>query len=334
MGLRIPRGAGFEAGCVIPELRGVNVAVLYGGISAEREVSLISGERMCEALVKSGVDVTPVDVDLNFDAEYVRMLGVDMACIALHGEFGEDGQVQAILEEAGIPYTGSDAASSRLAMDKYAAKRAYYSAGLSIPADRMISTKAGFYPEALDGLHFPVVVKPSDSGSSLGVFICETMKDVAAAIDAQSPLVSSVLIEEFVHGREFTISVLGDHALEPIEIQTKRQFYDFNAKYNDNDTRYLLPAPITPFQKRLLQRSAEVAHTSLGCRDVSRTDIILSFDGTPFVLETNTIPGMTTHSLLPMAASVAGLEFHELVAALAIRAWERGVQELPLREAV
>ena len=317
---------------VIPELRGVNVAVLYGGISAEREVSLISGERVCQALVDAGVDVTPVDVDLSFDAEQVELLGIDMAVIALHGEFGEDGQIQAILEEAGIPYTGSDAASSRLAMDKYAAKRAYYKAGLSIPADRMISTKSAFIPGALDGLHFPLVVKPSDSGSSLGVFICETMEEVKKALLAQSPVVSSVLVEEFISGREFTVSVLGDKSLEPIEIQTKRKFYDFEAKYNDNDTRYLLPAPITPFQKMMLERTAEVAHRSLGCRDVSRTDIILSFDGTPFVLETNTIPGMTTHSLLPMAARVAGLEFHELVAALAIRAWQRNSEGL--REAV
>lgn len=334
MGMRDPSPSPFETGCVIPELRGVNVAVLYGGISAEREVSLVSGERVCQALVQSGVDVTPIDVDLNFDADYIRALGVDMAYIVLHGEFGEDGQVQAILEEAGIPYTGSDAAASRLAMDKYAAKRAYYAAGLSIPADRMLSTKSVFDPRVLDGMHLPLVVKPSDSGSSIGVFICETIEDVAAAIKAQGPLVSSVLIEEFVHGREFTVTVLGDAALEPIEIQTKRKFYDFEAKYNDNDTRYLLPAPITPFQKKLLQRTAEVAHRSLNCRDVSRTDIILSFDGTPFVLETNTIPGMTSHSLLPMAARLAGLEFHELVGALAIRAWERGQKQDGLREAV
>ncbi|MDD5428662.1 MAG: D-alanine--D-alanine ligase [Candidatus Omnitrophica bacterium] len=286
------------------------VAVLAGGPSNEREISLRSGTAVHKALVREGIDVFFIDVRDNI-YDIIRSERMDVAFLALHGKFGEDGTVQNILESAGIRYTGSGAGSSRLALDKIASKEAFVKNNIPTPGYLTV-TKRGFRPGDLDALKMPVVVKPQFEGSSIGLSVVKDRPELEGAVNKAFEYGPNVLVEKYVSGRELTVGILNDKPLPVIEIVPKSKVYDFKAKYSDPDTQYLVPAPIGEGERALAQSLGLRSHEVLGCRSFSRTDMILDAAGNIFVLEVNTIPGMTERSLLPKAAAAAGVSFGKL----------------------
>ncbi len=282
-----------------------HVAVLYGGPSSEREVSLRSGAAVAAGLRTAGYDVTAVDVT-GWDVQLPP--GIEAAFIALHGAFGEDGTLQELLEKRGVPYTGSDPAGSRNAFDKRLSKDIFVRAGVPTP-DYEILTDPGRRRLAL-----PVVTKPPREGSSIGVQIVMREEEWAPAFAATAQHDPEVLVEQFIPGRELTVGIVGDEALPVIEIVAPDGNYDFDAKYKytKGKTQYLVPAPITPEQQRQCQDYALRAFKALGCRGLSRLDFRLDAAGRLYLLENNTIPGFTETSLLPKAARVRGWEFPDL----------------------
>lgn len=305
-------------------LRGRSVHVLCGGFSNEREVSLASGAAVADALESLGCVARRIDVEKSFGAEGQHLLaGSGLAFIALHGEFGEDGEVQEILERWGVPYTGSGPEASRLAMDKVQSKQAFAEAGVRTPRWE-VSARQGDPGRLVAALGLPLVIKPSASGSSIGVTIVERPEQVQPALNEAGRHSGVPLVEEFIPGRELTVGVLGDEALPVIELRTRGNFYDYRAKYADDaGTEYLCPAPVPEPQAAAAQAAALAAHRALGCRDFSRTDLRLTPAGEVFVLEVNTIPGFTGHSLLPKAAAARGLSFAQLVEKISIMALAR-----------
>ena len=302
----------------------LTIGVLYGGPSAEREVSLESGKNVAAALEEAGHSVKRVIVNAGFNLETALALDIDVAFLALHGEFGEDGQIQSILDEAGIPYTGSGPDASALAFDKILSKRAYERA--NVPTAAWMSLDREEYQRSGDnGLDIfpPVVAKPATCGSSLGVTIVRQYDQVGNAVERAFRYGESVLIERFVEGREFTVAVLGTEALPVIELKTTAEFYDYDAKYKSEDTQYMCPAQISDELALKARKYALAAHHALGCEDLSRTDMILDRNGMWWVLETNTLPGMTSHSLLPKAAKARGISFTQLCENLLERALAR-----------
>jgi D-alanine-D-alanine ligase len=292
--------------------------VLLGGFSNEREVSLVSGDAVASALEGAGHVTRRVDVHEDFERRGEAILeGCGLAFVMLHGEFGEDGQVQELLEGWGLAYTGSGPASSRAAMEKVSSKRAFEQKGIRTPRWRTFAR--GEDPDGLvEEFGLPMVVKPSASGSSIGVTIVRDEGELGTALGEAAKHRGQVLVEEFVHGREVTVGVLGGEALPVIELVPKREFYDYDAKYSDDaGTEYLCPAPLAGGATEALQAEALAAHRSLDCRDFSRVDMRLDDQGTGFVLEVNTIPGFTSHSLLPKAAQANGVGFTELVERIA-----------------
>ncbi len=285
----------------------MRIGVLMGGPSAEREVSLRSGKAILEALLSRGYNAKGIELNLPTQ-EQLKSFGIDVAFIALHGTFGEDGQIQSMLEEAGIAYTGSKVNASRLGMDKIASRKLFKKNKLFIPAYEVISN--GTRPCA--GFGLPIVVKPSAQGSSVGVSIIDKIDDLGFAIKRAFEFGKEVLLEEYVSGKELTVGILDDTPLPVIQVVPKRRYYDEIAKYPAGMTEYLVPAPISKEESDSAQKAAERAHKALGCRSFSRIDMILSEDARPIVLEVNTIPGMTQLSLLPKAAKAAGIEFPEL----------------------
>lgn len=286
--------------------RKLKITVLSGGPSSEREVSLKSGNAVAGALRSLGHDVAVADISPDrLDALDAPM---DMVFIALHGSFGEDGQLQRILDERGIVYCGSGAASSRLAMNKVSAKAKFIHAG--VPTPRFDVVRTDRVEQILAHWSAPVVLKPIAEGSSVD---CELIHDSRALRDVLARLTGQYgqcLIEEYVHGPELTVGVLGDEALPPIQIRTKREFYNYQAKYFDNDTEYLFDIDLPPNVLADVRALSVKAHQSLGCRDFSRVDwMIDARTHQPYALEVNTIPGFTDHSLLPKAAARAGLSF-------------------------
>ena len=303
----------------------LSIGVLYGFPSAEQEISLQSGDAVAKALTASGRDVHRVLLDDSFNVALARSLELDVAFLALHGEFGEDGRVQVILDQAGIPYSGSCADASSLAFDKVLAKRAFERHGILSPAwmsfERDELAALG-NPAALD-LSPPLVVKPAASGSSLGVTIVRQVEQVAAAIEHAFEFGESVLIERFIAGRELTVGILGDDPLPVAELSVGGEFYDYQAKYVDQGTRVLCPADLPPETTARVQATALATHRGLGCRDLSRTDLILDAAGIAWVLEVNTLPGLTAHSILPKAAAAAGIDFTSLCEMLLLKSLER-----------
>jgi len=295
-------------------LHGLAIGVLYGGPSSEREVSIESGENVSKALSAAGHDVHRVLLDGSFTAKDAQDLGIDIALLALHGEFGEDGRIQEILEEADIPYTGSGVDASSRAFDKMLAKRAFERCNVRTPAwmcvDVMDLEKTG----GATGMYLnpPLVVKPATGGSSLGVSIVRNESQVTPAITKAAEYGDSILVERFIKGRELTVGVLGDKALPIAELQLASEFYDYNAKYRDDRTRIVCPADLDAETVQRVQAIGLAAHRALGCRDYSRTDVMLDESGLPWVLEVNTLPGMTSHSLLPRAAAASGVDFTQL----------------------
>ncbi len=286
------------------------IGVLAGGPSNEREISLRSGKAVYDALTKQGFDVVFLDVWDNV-RDAVRGGGIELAFIALHGKFGEDGTVQKILEEAGIPYTGSGVKASALALDKIASKNIFEDRGIPTPKS-LVFTQNDFNAVKAAGLGFPLVVKPQFEGSSIGLSVVRSKDEVGKALDRAFVYGEKVMLEEYIEGRELTVGILDDEPLPVIEIVTKNKVYDYAAKYQDPDTRYLVPAPI---ENRFSERAKELgrrAHVALGCKSFSRVDMMLDSAGNIFVLEVNTIPGMTERSLLPKAAQVKGLNFNQL----------------------
>lgn len=290
-------------------LRHLRVMVLSGGPGMEREVSLHSGQAVAAALKRIGHQVQIRDIGP--DDLTALDVSVDFVFVALHGEFGEDGTLQAELEARGIPYCGSDAASSRLSMNKVEAKRQFQRAGIPTPAFEVIDTSN--ISQALERVELPAVMKPVCSGSSVDTSIVRSRQ---ALIDA-APLVvqryGEALVERYVEGMEFTVGILGQTPLPVCEIRTKREFYDYQAKYIDDETQYLFDLDYPQELLKTVQELSLRAHQALGCRVFSRVDCMV--DRTthePFILEVNTIPGFTSHSLLPKAAARVGMSFDEL----------------------
>ncbi len=295
------------------ELKQKRVGVLYGGLSAEREVSLRTGASVAGALRSLGYTVVDIDVGRDLPARLVAEK-VDVAWLAVHGRYGEDGCLQGLLESMFIPYTGSGVLASALGMDKVYAKQVFVSHGIPTPAYRAFRD-ADSALAAGDSLPFPfpAVVKPSREGSSVGVHICKTRADYDAAVRDAGKYAGTILVEQFVKGREVQGAVLDDEALGVIEVKAAREFYDYDAKYTaGTGTQYLFPAPLPPDQYARVNEVCLAAHKSLGCSGASRSDVIVTDGGDVFLLETNTLPGMTATSLLPKIAAGRGIDFPAL----------------------
>jgi D-alanine-D-alanine ligase len=282
-----------------------------GGRSAEREISLKSGAMVLNALKKSGVDAHAFDPrDSGLDA--LKSQGYSRAFIALHGRFGEDGTVQGALEYFGIPYTGSGVMASALAMDKWRTKLLWHAAGLPTPAYQLLNARTD--PAALVArLGLPLMVKPAREGSSIGMSKVTSIEKIAPACELAASYDDVVIAERFIEGMELTAAILGDAPLPLIRLETPREFYDYQAKYFADDTRYICPCGLPADQERALQQTALEAFRVLGCSGWGRVDLMLDRDGNPQLLEVNTIPGMTDHSLVPMAARAHGISFEALV---------------------
>ena len=292
-----------------------SVAVLTGGWSSEREVSLLGSGQICEVLRESGFDVREVDVQPDLRSLIDALTPApDVVFNALHGPFGEDGRIQSVLEFLGIPYSHSGVLASSLAMDKPMAKQVFEAAGIPCPQHIVVS-RSEF--GAGRRLELPYVLKPLNEGSSLGVFIIRTEEDLAAAGAQPWKFGDRVMVETFVHGRELTVSVMGDKSLGVTEIRASEGFYDYDAKYTEGRAEHLVPAPIHPDAYEAAQDYAVRAHNVLGCRGVSRADLMYDDrNGEPgelYLLEVNTQPGMTPLSLVPEQAAHLGIEFDELV---------------------
>ncbi len=288
----------------------LKVAVLMGGPSGEREVSLKSGTAVAAALQEAGHEVIRYSVTgRSFPA--LKEMRPDVCFIALHGAFGEDGGAQELLEDMGIPYTGSGPVASRLGMDKVASKRLFIRN--SVPtADYLVIAPMHSLEEAAaqaEQFGYPLICKPATSGSSLGVSIIRGPDELAEGIQQARRESDTVLAERYVRGREFTVGVLEGEALPMIELVVGRQFFDYEAKYEDERTRYLTPVSLLPTIYRKACEAAERAYHVIGCRHMARVDMMYGYDGRLYVLEVNTIPGLTPRSLFPMAAAQAGIPF-------------------------
>lgn len=286
------------------------VAVLMGGTSAEREVSLKSGAAVASALQAAAVD--HVIIDPADGMENLVGSRFDRAFIALHGRGGEDGTIQGVMQLMQRPYTGSGVLASALAMDKLRSKRLWDALGLATPAYTVIDRNTQ-WQAVLDSMQGPVMVKPAHEGSSIGMRRAESAAELESAWCHASQYDALVLAEQWISGREYTVAVLGDSTLPVIGLQTQRQFYDYEAKYIADDTRYLLPSGLSDDLEAAASKLALQAFQALGCCGWGRTDLMLSEDGRWWLLEVNTVPGMTDHSLVPMAAKAAGLDFSSLV---------------------
>ena len=287
------------------------VAVLFGGRSAEREVSLKSGAAVLAALQRSGVDAHAFDpAERNLQALVDE--GFERVFIALHGRFGEDGTVQGALELLGISYTGSGVMASALGMDKWRSKLVWQAGGLPIPKFLIINDKIES-TEVVGQLGLPLFVKPANEGSSVGISKVKSKDELPAAFLNAAQHDKLVIAESFVGGGEYTVAILGEQALPVIKIEPANEFYDFEAKYLRNDTLYRCPSGLTPASEARMQDLAKQAFALIGGQGWGRVDFLMSEDGQPFVLEANTSPGMTDHSLVPMAARQAGIGFEELV---------------------
>ena len=294
--------------------KNMKIMVLMGGVSREREVSLKSGNAVLNALRTLGYRAAGYCVD-DERLDGITPTNTDAAFIALHGRFGEDGAVQQILEDRKIPYTGSGPEASRRALDKIETKHAFIKAG--VPTANFVAvngaSNGALLKQVESAFGFPCVVKPANEGSSIGVEIVRKAEKFSSAIAAARRLDPKVLVEKFIKGREFTCGILGNSALPLVELKPAREFYDYAAKYaNGSGTEYSLETGLTEEITLKIQKHALDAHNALGCRGVSRIDVILSEEGEPYFLEVNTIPGMTDHSLLPKAAGAAGYDFGAL----------------------
>lgn len=290
------------------------VAVLYGGHSAERAISLLSGAAVLQALLGVGVDAVGIDAGADV-VDQLKATAPSRVFIALHGPGGEDGTLQGLLEYLRLPYTGSGVLASALAMDKLRCKQLWRGIGLPTAPFATLSA-ATDWARVLADLGGVVMVKPASEGSSLGMARAATPAALEQAWQDAAQLDSSVLAERWLTGAEYTVAVLAGRALPPIKLETDREFYDYEAKYLADDTRYLCPCGLPPEPEQRLCELALEAFASLGCGGWGRVDVMADTAGDFHLLEINTVPGMTDHSLVPMAATAAGLSFSELVLAI------------------
>jgi D-alanine-D-alanine ligase len=286
------------------------VGVLLGGRSAEREVSLKIGGMVLAALRRKGVDAHPFDPGER-GLEALARAKFDRVFIALHGRFGEDGTLQGILGWLGIPYTGSGVLASALAMDKLRTKRIWAAEGLPTAPHAVLDAGTRF-AAVEKKLGLPLFVKPASEGSSVGMSKVKARGKLKAAWREAAKYDRVVIAEKFIDGPELTVAILGEEALPAIRIETPREFYDYEAKYLADDTRYLIPSGLSKQKERQVQALSLRAFRSLGCRGWGRVDLMLDRRGKPYLLEINTSPGMTDHSLVPMAARAVGISYEEL----------------------
>lgn len=288
------------------------VAVLLGGESGEREVSLNSGKAVLAALVRQGVDAKA------FDPKYQEMgelEAFDRVFIALHGRFGEDGTVQRILDSMRIPYTGSGVTASAIGMDKWQTKLKWAEAGVITPAFELVNAHSDF--AAIETkLGLPLFVKPANEGSSIGISKVKKAGDLQAAYALAAQADPLVIAEQYIGGGEYTVGILGEMALPIVRIVPKTEFYDYDAKYIRDDTEYLCPCGLSADKEAIIQQEALAAFKAIGCRGWGRVDFLMDESGQHYFLELNTSPGMTDHSLVPMAAKAAGISFDALVMAI------------------
>jgi D-alanine-D-alanine ligase len=289
------------------------VVVLMGGESAEREVSLVSGNNILNALKRSGIDVEGLDTR-DQTVEQLLKMNPDRAFIALHGAGGEDGTIQGLLEYMAIPYTGSGVTASGVTMDKSLCKLIWQSTGIPTPPFRLVNDLESAI-HAMEFFGFPICVKPVNDGSSLGVTKVTLPEQLANAFEKACSYAynKKIMIEPWIEGVEYTVGILGTESLPVIEIRTPRTFYDYEAKYNEDSTHFLCPCQLLPEQEQALQELAFRAFSVVGCSGWGRLDLVADVFGNYWFLEINTVPGMTPHSLLPIAAKVMGLGFDELV---------------------
>ncbi|OPX56113.1 D-alanine-D-alanine ligase [Oceanospirillum multiglobuliferum] len=301
----------------------MRVAVLYGGTSAEREVSLKSGRAVIAALESVSIDVFGIDIDTKSNwLQQLQTASFDIAFLALHGRGGEDGTIQGLLDCLNIPYTGSGVLGSALAMDKLKTKQIWQTLGLPTPAYRVVESCTDL-AEVWETLSGPLMVKPVHEGSSIGMSKVERFDHFKDAVNKAAALDSSVFVEQWVTGKEYTVAILDGQALPVIGLETNHQFYDYEAKYLVNDTRYLLPCGLESAQEQALQALSLSAFEALSCQDWGRVDLMVDQNGQPQLLEVNTLPGMTDHSLVPMAANAAGYSFAEFIVAVINAAQKR-----------
>lgn len=296
------------------------VGVLMGGIGPEREISLKTGDAIATALEGRGHHVVRIDVDRKLD-ETLRKTPIDVAFLALHGSYGEDGCVQGMLEMMGIPYTGSNVLASALAMDKLKAKELFRLYNVpTAPYYTVDATDVDRVEELHGSFGFPVFVKPRRSGSSVGAGRANDMAELQQRVEEAVQFDSSVLVERFVVGREVTVGVLDGRALGAIEIVPRGEFFDYKSKYSKGQSDFHLPARLAPTRYKGVLNLAERAHKSLGCTGFTRVDLLVTEGENEYVLEVNTLPGMTPMSLLPKIAAGSGYEFPELCEAILARA--------------
>ncbi|MBK1643370.1 D-alanine--D-alanine ligase [Thiocapsa imhoffii] len=286
------------------------VAVLLGGRAAEREISLKSGAAVLTALCRQGIDAHALDVDEQILSR-LQAGGFDRAFIALHGRGGEDGRIQGALETIAMPYTGSGVMGSALGMDKYRCKLLW--TGYGLPTPESVLLRGGEDLDAAAALGFPLMVKPVHEGSSLGMARVADASALRAAWESARAYDALVLAERWIDGAEYTCAILGTTALPVIRLETPHVFYDFEAKYQADSTRYLCPCGLPPTAEARLRELALAAFHVTGAEGWGRVDLMVDHAGIPFLLEINTVPGMTDHSLVPMAARAAGLDFETLV---------------------
>lgn len=293
----------------------IKVALLCGGISGERAVSLVSGKSVEEALTEAGFNVVMLDPAKKEDLRVLVEESFDVAFLALHGKGGEDGTIQGFLETIGLPYTGSGIWPSATAVNKITSKFFYREAGIPTPQSMIIDSADVEVQQIIDCVGSHCVVKAATEGSALGVYLCNGEEEIAAAVQKVFTVDSSAFVEAFVDGEEFTVGVLGNDdpkALPVIKIIPSHEFYDYESKYAAGGSQHLCPAPLSDEDTAYAQDLALRAHKVLGCRGVSRTDLMQDKEGQFWVLETNTLPGMTPTSLLPDAARVTGMDFCQL----------------------
>lgn len=297
-------------------MRSRRIGVLMGGLSSEKAVSVDTGEAVLAALLGRGYDAHPIFVDRDLDLA-LRQTQIDVAFIALHGRYGEDGCVQGMLETLGIPYTGSDVLASALSMNKVKAKELFRLHNLPTPPYHVIyrGDDAALLAQHGD-FGYPCVVKPVSEGSSVGVEIVRSPTELLEACERGFCFDSELLVERLIEGMEVSVGILGDRAIGAVEIEPSAEFYDYGAKYTSGATSYHVPPRLGPERYRGVLTQALAAHRALGCTGATRVDLIVSQSGNEYILEVNTVPGLTRTSLLPKIAHAAGLEFEDLVEAI------------------
>lgn len=299
----------------------MKIAVLYGGVSKEREVSISSSKGVIEALKKNGHDVVAIDFHPERLHEVID-LKVDLVFIALHGKFGEDGSVQGLLDMLNIPYVGSGVLASALAMDKYKAKQMFNSVDIPTAKGKLYQITEDTNIEEInndikENFEVPFVIKPNREGSTVGLTIVKNMDQIEDAIKRATESDSYILVEQFIKGKELTVPVLGkkneEKALPIIEIIPKNELYDYESKYSQGGSEHIIPARISEELTEKIKKYAVLAHQVLGCETYSRADFLLTDDGKPYILEVNTLPGMTPTSLFPDSAKAVNMSYEEMI---------------------